>query len=128
MRKFYTSESVSEGHPDKLADFISDAILDEFLRLEPGSRVAVETLVTTGMAVVAGEVRAETAHVDIQKTVREAVKTGGLHPRQLRLRCRVQRRAGRPFMSSRPRLRIGVDHSEEWRDMTPASGPDPRTP
>ena len=57
MRKFYTSESVSEGHPDKLADFISDSLLDEFLRQEPSSRVAVETLVTTGMAVVAGEVK-----------------------------------------------------------------------
>ena len=49
--KFYTSESVSEGHPDKLADFISDSILDEFLRQEPTARVAVETLLTTGMAV-----------------------------------------------------------------------------
>ena len=72
MRKYYTSESVSEGHPDKLADFISDSILDEFLRQEPTSRVAVETLLTTGMAVVAGEVTAQEAHVDVQRTVRDA--------------------------------------------------------
>ena len=57
MGYLFTSESVSEGHPDKVADQISDALLDEFLRLDPNSRVACETLVTTGLVVCAGEVR-----------------------------------------------------------------------
>lgn len=77
MRQYYTSESVSEGHPDKLADFISDSILDEFLRQEPTSRVACETLVTTGLALVAGEISAREAYVDISRVVREAVRSVG---------------------------------------------------
>jgi S-adenosylmethionine synthetase len=59
MPYLFTSESVSEGHPDKVADQISDAILDEFLRQDPNSKVACETLVTTGLVVVAGEVRSK---------------------------------------------------------------------
>ena len=57
MGYYFTSESVSEGHPDKVSDQISDAVLDELLRHDPNSKVACETLVTTGLAVVAGEVR-----------------------------------------------------------------------
>ena len=76
MSYFFTSESVSEGHPDKVADQISDAILDEFLNQDPESKVACETLVTTGLAVVSGEVKAE-AYVDIQKTVRDVIKEIG---------------------------------------------------
>ena len=72
MSYFFTSESVSEGHPDKVADQISDAILDEFLRRDPESKVACETLVTTGLAIVSGEVKSE-AYVDIQKTVRDVI-------------------------------------------------------
>ena len=67
MGFLFTSESVSEGHPDKVSDQISDAILDEFLRRDPESKVACETLCTTGLVVVAGEVRSE-AYVDIQQT------------------------------------------------------------
>ena len=55
-RYFFTSESVTEGHPDKVADQISDAILDTLIEQDPNSRVACETLVTTGMAVIAGEI------------------------------------------------------------------------
>ena len=69
MGFLFTSESVSEGHPDKVSDQISDAILDEFLRRDPESKVACETLCTTGLVVVAGEVRSE-AYVDIQQTAR----------------------------------------------------------
>jgi S-adenosylmethionine synthetase len=76
MSYFFTSESVSEGHPDKVADQISDAILDEFLNQDPESKVACETLVTTGLAVVSGEVKSE-AYVDIQKTVRDVIKEIG---------------------------------------------------
>ncbi|TVQ67217.1 MAG: methionine adenosyltransferase [Balneolaceae bacterium] len=76
MKNLFTSESVSEGHPDKVSDQISDAILDAMLSQDPESRVAVETLVTTGLAVVAGEVRT-TAYVDIQETVREVIRRIG---------------------------------------------------
>ena len=72
----FTSESVSEGHPDKVADQISDAILDEFLKQDPESKVACESFCSTGMVVVMGEVKAE-AYVDIQTTVRETIKRIG---------------------------------------------------
>ena len=76
MPYLFTSESVSEGHPDKVADQISDAILDAFLTQDPNSKVACETLVTTGLAVVSGEVRSN-AYVDVQSTVREVIKRIG---------------------------------------------------
>ena len=72
MGFLFTSESVSEGHPDKVSDQISDAILDEFLRRDPESKVACETLCTTGLVVIAGEVRSE-AYVDIQQTARRVI-------------------------------------------------------
>ena len=68
----FTSESVSEGHPDKMADQISDAILDAIIKADPHSRVAVETLVKTGMAVIAGEVRTST-YVDLEDIVRDVI-------------------------------------------------------
>ncbi|UBV42639.1 methionine adenosyltransferase [Deinococcus taeanensis] len=117
MRKYYTSESVSEGHPDKLADFISDSILDEFLRQEPESRVAVETLLTTGMAVVAGEVTAKRAHVDVQKTVRDAVMKVGY----TRANYGFDAEYSAVLVSiheQSPEIAGGVNHSEEWRAMT----------
>ncbi|MFY8330322.1 methionine adenosyltransferase [Vagococcus carniphilus] len=72
-RKLFTSESVSEGHPDKVADQISDAILDAILEKDPYARVACETSVTTGLVLVFGEITT-TAYVDIQKVVRETIK------------------------------------------------------
>lgn len=72
MNYFFTSESVSEGHPDKVADQISDAILDQLLAGDPNSRVACETLVTTGQVIVSGEVRSN-AYVDLDATVRRVV-------------------------------------------------------
>ncbi|MBQ7335584.1 MAG: methionine adenosyltransferase [Clostridia bacterium] len=75
-RKLFTSESVTEGHPDKISDKISDAILDEMLRQDPMSRVACETFCTTGLVCVMGEVTT-TAQVDIQKIVRETVREIG---------------------------------------------------
>ena len=72
MRRFFTSESVTEGHPDKIADQISDAILDDILAHDPNGRVACETICTTGMVMVFGEI--STSHyVDLQKVVRETV-------------------------------------------------------
>ena len=76
MNYLFTSESVSEGHPDKVADQISDAILDEFLRRDPESKVACETFCSTGMVVVMGEVNSE-AYVDIQTTVRNTINRIG---------------------------------------------------
>ena len=72
MAYLFTSESVSEGHPDKVADQISDAVLDQFLAFDPNSKVACETLVTTGQVVVAGEVKSE-AYVDIQDVERRTI-------------------------------------------------------
>jgi len=74
--RIYTSESVSEGHPDKLADQISDALLDAFLAQDRHSRVAVETLLTRGVAVVAGEVTTE-GYVDVANVVRETIANAG---------------------------------------------------
>ena len=76
MGYYFTSESVSEGHPDKVADQISDAVLDEMLRQDPESKVACETLVTTGLAVVAGEVKSN-GYVDIQGTARRVIEKIG---------------------------------------------------
>lgn len=76
MGFLFTSESVSEGHPDKIADQISDAILDEYLKYDPDSRVACETLVTTGLVVISGEVKSK-ASIDVQKIAREVIKKIG---------------------------------------------------
>ncbi len=76
MSYLFTSESVSEGHPDKVADQISDAILDEFLRQDATSKVACETLCTTGLVVVSGEVKSN-AYVDVQHTVRKVIEQIG---------------------------------------------------
>ncbi|KRL36755.1 S-adenosylmethionine synthetase [Liquorilactobacillus uvarum DSM 19971] len=75
-RHLFTSESVSEGHPDKIADQISDAILDALLEKDPDARVACETTVTTGLVVVVGEV-STSAYIDIQKVVRDTIKEIG---------------------------------------------------
>ena len=72
----FTSESVSEGHPDKVADQISDAVLDEFLARDPQSKVACETLVTTGQVVLAGEVKSQ-AYVDQMDVTRREIKAIG---------------------------------------------------
>ncbi|MDE5594689.1 MAG: methionine adenosyltransferase, partial [Muribaculaceae bacterium] len=76
MNYLFTSESVSEGHPDKVADQISDAVLDEFLARDPQSKVACETLVTSGQVIVAGEVSSE-AYVDLQGIARDVISNIG---------------------------------------------------
>ncbi len=76
MAYLFTSESVSEGHPDKVADQISDALLDNFLAFDPDSKVACETLVTTGQVVLAGEVKSKT-YLDVQHIAREVINTIG---------------------------------------------------
>src|SRR3984893_2451582 len=72
MRHIFTSESVTEGHPDKMADQISDAVLDAVLAVDPTGRVACEVLVTTGICVVSGEITT-TTYVDVPKLVREVI-------------------------------------------------------
>src|SRR5574344_1049557 len=77
MAYLFTSESVSEGHPDKVADQISDAVLDEFLKQDPESKVACETFVSTGLVVVGGESHSNEAYVDIQDTARKVINSIG---------------------------------------------------
>ena len=72
-RRLFTSESVTEGHPDKIADQISDSILDAILAKDPMARVACETSVTTGLVLVFGEITTS-SYVDIQKVVRETIR------------------------------------------------------
>ena len=86
-RHLFTSESVTEGHPDKIADQISDGILDAILAQDPVARVACETLVTTGLAIVAGEITTS-CYVDFQKVVRDVDPGRRLHPREVRVRRR----------------------------------------
>src|ERR1700710_2952059 len=76
MSYLFTSESVSEGHPDKVADQISDALIDNFLAFDPDSKVACETLVTTGLVVLAGEVKSK-AYYDVQKIARDVINKIG---------------------------------------------------
>lgn len=76
MGYLFTSESVSEGHPDKVADQISDALIDHFLAYDPNSKVACETLVTTGQVVLAGEVKSN-AYLDVQEIARDVIRKIG---------------------------------------------------
>ena len=76
MKQFFTSESVTEGHPDKICDQISDAVLDEILRQDPKARVACETAVTTGLVLIMGEITT-TASVDYQNIARETIRSIG---------------------------------------------------
>ena len=76
MSYLFTSESVSEGHPDKIADQISDALVDHFLAFDPQSKVACETLVTTGQVVLAGEVKSRT-YLDLHKIARDVINRTG---------------------------------------------------
>ena len=88
----FTSESVSEGHPDKVADQISDAVLDAILAQDPASRVAAETLVTTGLVLMAGEITTD-AKINFAKVVREAIRQIGYDDPTLRFDadgCSVQ--------------------------------------
>src|SRR6201995_5109316 len=76
MSYLFTSESVSEVHPDKVADQISDSMIDNFLAYDPNSKVACETLVTTGQVVLAGEVKSK-AYLDVQQIAREVIRKIG---------------------------------------------------
>ena len=114
MSRLFTSESVTEGHPDKVADSISDAVLDEILAQDPGSRVAVETLVTTGTVVVAGEVTTE-AYAEVAQLARERILEIGYDSSEKSFdgrSCGVLVSIGKQS----PDIAQGVDHAEEQRD------------
>jgi S-adenosylmethionine synthetase len=114
-RWLFTSESVTEGHPDKLADQISDAILDEILRHDPFGRVACETLVTTGLCTVAGEISTST-YVDIPKIVRETIVDVGYTRAKFGFdghTCGVSV----SIQEQSPDIAQGVDHSSEARHV-----------
>ncbi len=107
----FTSESVSEGHPDKLADQISDAVLDAIIKDDPQSRVAVETMVKTGMAVIAGEVRTST-YVDLEDIVRDVITGVGYNSSELGFdgaSCAVLNAIGKQSSD----IAMGVDENEE---------------
>jgi len=111
MKRLFTSESVSEGHPDKVSDQISDAILDKMLEGDENSRVAVETLVTTGLAVVSGEVTTD-SYVDVQEVVREVIRDIGYTKASYRFdadSCGVLT----TIHQQSPDIAQGVDRSEE---------------
>lgn len=111
MGYFFTSESVSSGHPDKIADIISDSILDEFLRQDPNSKVACETLLTTGLAVCSGEVNTE-GYVDIQEVVRKTIQEIGYTKGEYRFEsesCGVMS----TIHSQSPDINRGVERKKE---------------
>uniref|UniRef100_A0A7V4NF49 S-adenosylmethionine synthase n=1 Tax=Fervidobacterium pennivorans TaxID=93466 RepID=A0A7V4NF49_FERPE len=114
MRRLFTSESVTEGHPDKMADQISDAILDAIIAEDPKARVAVETLLTTGVAVVAGEVTTR-AYVDVQDIVRKTVLEIGYTRAKYGFdgeTCAVLS----SFHSQSPDIALGVDEAAEYKE------------
>jgi S-adenosylmethionine synthetase len=109
--KIFTSESVSEGHPDKMADQISDAVLDYLLKRDKNARVAVETLVKTGMAIVAGEVTT-TAHMDLEETIRKTILDIGYDSSEVGFdgaSCAVINAIGKQS----PDIAMGVDESKD---------------
>ncbi len=119
-RRLFTSESVTEGHPDKVADQVSDAILDELLRADPNARVAAETLVSTGLVVVAGEISTE-AYVDVPKVVRSTIRSIGYTRAKFGFdsdTCAVVT----TIDEQSPDIHAGVDHPLEVRLGTADAG------
>lgn len=115
-KKLFTSESVTEGHPDKIADQISDAILDEILSKDPEARVACETLVTTGLVLIAGEIRTET-YVDMQKIARDTIRDIGYTRAKYGFdadTCAVVV----SIDDQSPDIAVGVDDSVEYKSET----------
>ncbi|MBQ9131490.1 MAG: methionine adenosyltransferase, partial [Clostridia bacterium] len=121
-RKLFTSESVTEGHPDKISDKISDAILDEMLRQDPMSRVACETFCTTGLVCVMGEVTTQ-AQVDIQSIVRETVREIGYDRAKYGFDC-DSCAVITSLHAQSPDIAMGVDKSFEAKNGTDTDGMD----
>ena len=121
-RKFFTSESVTEGHPDKICDIISDSILDEMLRQDPMSRVACETTATTGIISVMGEITTKAA-IDIQHIVREAVRGIGYDRAKYGFDCDTCAVISSIHTQS-PDIAMGVDKSLEAKEGEISDGLD----
>ena len=121
-RKLFTSESVTEGHPDKISDKISDAILDEMLRQDPMSRVACETFCTTGLVCVMGEVTTK-AQVDIQSIVRETVRSIGYDRAKYGFDC-DSCAVITSLHAQSPDIAMGVDRSLEAKNGIDTDGLD----
>jgi S-adenosylmethionine synthetase len=114
MRRFFTSESVTEGHPDKICDQISDAILDEILASDPEGRVAAETMVATGLAMVVGEISTE-IYVDIPRIIKEVIRDIGYTKSEYGFdgnTCAVLT----SIHEQSPDIKVGVDMAGEYRD------------
>ena len=113
-KKFFTSESVTEGHPDKICDQISDAILDALLEADPMSRVACETTTTTGIVTVMGEITTR-AHIDIQSIIRETVREIGYDRAKYGFDCDTCAIVNMIHGQS-PDIALGVDKSLEAKE------------
>ena len=114
MRKLFTSESVTEGHPDKLCDFISDSVLDSYLEKDPNARVACETVAGKGEVVLTGEI-SSTADVDIESVVRNAIKEVGYDNAELDIdyrTCKIHLNLAKQS----PDIALGVDKSLEQKE------------
>ena len=114
MRKLFTSESVTEGHPDKLCDFISDSVLDSFLEKDPQARVACETVAGKGQILLTGEITS-TAEVDLEAVVRNAIKEVGYHDEKKDIdyqTCKVLINISKQSQD----IAIGVDKSYEDKE------------
>ncbi len=120
MKRLFTSESVTEGHPDKICDIISDSILDEMLRQDPMSRVACETTATTGVIYIMGEITTE-AYVDIPTVVREAVREIGYDRAKYGFDCDTCAVLNSIHEQS-PDIALGVDKALEAKEGTISDG------
>lgn len=116
MKRFFTSESVTEGHPDKMCDKISDAILDAYIAQDPNARVACETYTTTGLVLVGGEITAN-ADVDIEKTVRETVREIGYDRAKYGFDCDTCA-VMTVIKGQSPDIAQGVDNALETRQLS----------
>ena len=115
MRKLFTSESVTEGHPDKLCDYISDSVLDSYLEKDPNSRVACETVAGKGEIIVTGEITSKAEGIDIEKIVRQAIKEVGYDNSDTDIdyrTCKVHLNMSKQS----PDIALGVDKSLEQKE------------
>lgn len=111
MKRLFTSESVTEGHPDKVCDQISDAILDAYLKEDPFARVACEVSCTTGLILIMGEITSS-AHIDRESVARETVRRIGYDRAKLGFDCDTCAVIQSVHRQS-PDIALGVDHSYE---------------
>ena len=114
MLKYFTSESVTEGHPDKVCDIISDSILDEILKNDPNARVACECMASTGLVFISGEITTD-CYVDIQKVARDAIKEIGYDRAKYGFDCDTCA-VITAIKEQSPDIALGVDNSLEYKE------------